>query len=212
MAPMNRLSAIVLLAGASTRMAGGSKLARLYWGKPLAAHALDTLAGLDLRQRIAVVGGPYQTQTMDLLARYPDFVVVHNPDAASGMGSSIAAGARALAPCAGLFVCLGDMPNVRAEDFRALAIELADPQTICRHHFGDRPGHPVLFGNNHIPPLKALTGPSGAATLIAAAAASTVSIRSSHRGVIEDFDTLEDFSCNRDADLGLECIGSGDRR
>lgn len=198
MAPMNRLSAIVLLAGASTRMEGGSKLTRPYRGKPLAAHVLDILAGLDLRQRIAVVGGPYQTQTMDLLARYPNFVVVHNPDAASGMGSSIAAGARALVPGAGVFVCLGDMPNVRAEDFRALATELTDPQTIFRQHFGDRLGHPVLFGSNHIPSLKALTGTAGAATVIDAAADSTVSIRSSHRGVTEDFDTLEDFSRDHD--------------
>ena len=85
------IAAVVLAAGLSTRF-GGDKLLYPYAGKPLAAHIADTLAGMPLDWRIAIV--PPAPSPREALFRERGFELVANPDPQQGMGASLALGAQ----------------------------------------------------------------------------------------------------------------------
>lgn len=80
------------------------------------------------------------------------FRAAHNANYADGLGGSIAAGARALKGADGLFVALGDMPDVRADDYRLIATRFARRAIVVPTHKGMR-GHPVLFCSSYFADL-----------------------------------------------------------
>src|SRR5262245_33179721 len=110
MSEFANLAAILLAAGFSRRMGGENKLLKPLGGRPLVAHAIDTVSKLGLGQMVVVLG-----QSAEALAPLlpGDATAVRNPRSAEGMGTSLATGAAALdAAMAGVFVVLGDMPLV----------------------------------------------------------------------------------------------------
>ncbi len=117
---MEAHGALILAAGLSRRLPGENKLLKPYRGQPLLAYALASTAALGLADAVVVTG--CDAPRVAALAERTGLRAVHNPDAAAGMGASIAAGVRALRPgLAGIFIALGDMPHVTAADYRALA-------------------------------------------------------------------------------------------
>jgi CTP:molybdopterin cytidylyltransferase MocA len=101
----------VLLAAGMGRRFGGPKALADSGDGPWVLRALDTLAALE--PRIVVVGAEAE-RVRELL---PDGVLaVHNPDFASGMGSSLTAGLRALDAEAvdAAVIMLVDLPDVPA--------------------------------------------------------------------------------------------------
>ncbi len=98
--------------------------------------------------------------------------LVHNPDHAGGLSTSIAAGLEGLdehpgAPVAALFV-LADMPDITADILNRL-IDAFDPaagKTIVVPTANGRRGNPVLWGRTHFEALRNLKGDGGARHLI----------------------------------------------
>jgi molybdenum cofactor cytidylyltransferase len=184
---------IVLAAGASTRFGADNKLTQPYRGRPLAGHILDLVSQLDCARRILVTGGPYRREMQALLQTQRGWCEAYNPDAETGMGGSIAAGAALLSGSAGVFIVPADMPNLVAGDFIALAEAFVDEMSICRPVFEGQPGHPVLFGAAHHGALRQLKGTRGAARLLSSGQASLTTVRSSNAGVVRDFDMRSAF-------------------
>ena len=184
---------IVLAAGASSRFPNGNKLVHPYQGRPLISHLFETIAELDLRQRIVVTGAPYRSEIRTVLAGYPGWQECFNSHASSGMGSSIAVGAALLDGSRGVFICPGDMPAIGAGDFLAVARLFTGPQSICRPTFGGRPGHPVLIGHAHYERLRRLEESQGAASLINDVPHCLSTYASTHAGVALDCDLPEHF-------------------
>ena len=119
-----RFGAIVLAAGLSRRMGGPNKLLQPYRGQPLLAHALESAAKAGLASRVVVTGR--DPAEIEALAALYGFRCVHNARFSEGLGASIAAGASAAdASLAGVFIALGDMPEVLADDYRLLASRFA---------------------------------------------------------------------------------------
>lgn len=186
-----RLAAIVLAAGASTRF-GGVKLAARLHGRPLLAHAL---AAIPPMRRIVVLGH-HAGIVAPLL---PDGAeIVHNPDPAAGMGSSIACGARHLGAEDAVFVVLGDMPHLAPADYHALAAAWRGAGDICVPVHGGRRGHPVLFGAAHFSQLALLAGDRGARRIFAAPQARISEVASS-AGALRDYDTPNDLDTAQNA-------------
>lgn len=132
--------AVVLAAGAGTRMGGGKMLRRLR-GRPLVQWALSA----------ALEGG-----ADGVYAVYADHAVraalgagatpVFNPDAERGQATSVAAGLRALpAAAAAAIVLLGDQPLVGADTVRTLLRAWRSP--------GAAPAVAAGYGAGWLPPV-----------------------------------------------------------
>ncbi|WP_158541583.1 nucleotidyltransferase family protein [Pelagibacterium lacus] len=188
MIALEQCATLVLAAGASRRFGADNKLLAEIEGRPMVEHILMRIAALPFAQRLAVVDdleGPVAG-----IARRHGITPVLSPDAATGMGASLAAGAKALgSESAAVFVLLGDMPFVPAAIFAALAARLEDPVSIARPRTPQGPGHPVLFARRHFSALAGLEGDSGAGAVIAAHRDHLDWVDTTETGCIADFDT-----------------------
>jgi molybdenum cofactor cytidylyltransferase len=188
-----RLEAIVLAAGAGTRF-GGGKLLALHRGRPLLDHALDTALTAQV-VRVTVVVRPGDEAVADLVAARPEarLRMLIAPDAAEGLGASLRTGVAALDPeTDGVFVFLGDMPEVPHDLAAALAARLADGAEVAAPVHAGRRGHPVLFARACFPALAALSGDRGAQGLMAERKA--VLVETDTAGVLFDVDRREDLA------------------
>ncbi|MFO0515505.1 MAG: NTP transferase domain-containing protein, partial [Betaproteobacteria bacterium] len=104
--------AILLAAGAGSRFGGGKLLHPLEDGAAIAAHAARNLleAGLEV---LAVVR-PGDFPLAELLES-EGCSVTKCPDAAQGMGVSLAHGVRMSSDAGGWVVALADMPRIRPD-------------------------------------------------------------------------------------------------
>lgn len=187
-----RIAAIVLAAGRSTRMGDANKLTLPLGGKPLVCHVVDTLLASDVGAVHVVTGHEAQAVEQALADRPVSFV--HNPDFATGMASSIAAGIRAVADADAALLCLADMPDLSVSTVAALLRAWDAADVIALPVRGGRRGHPVLFGAAHFEALRRLRGDRGARDLLACAAPHIVEVQTADPGVHFDVDTPDDLT------------------
>jgi len=140
----DRVSAILLAAGASRRMGTCKQLLKLE-GKTVIARCLETLlhGGID---EVVVVVAASGDEVMSAAASYP-VRVVRNSEPEGDMATSICTGRGALSPSAtGVVIALCDYPLVRAETISRLAEEhrRRPDSIIVPCHDGHR-GHPPLL-------------------------------------------------------------------
>lgn len=156
--------AAVLAAGQSSRF-GATKQAAKIDGTPLIVRAIKTAAEVCDNRVITVLGHDWQI-LLRLLPSYPGFVVV-NEDYAQGLGTSIAAAARACQPHAdALLLLLADQPLVTAEHLEALIDTWSGADNeIVASSFAGTEGPPVLFAADSLQALLAQTGDRGARAL-----------------------------------------------
>jgi len=191
----SRFGLIMLAAGLSRRMGGPNKLLQSYQGKPLLAHALGAAEQIEFRDRMAVTGRD-SAETEALAASF-GFQSTFNPRFTEGLGTSIAAGARALSPdIDGVFIALGDMPGIERETYCALAAKFTQGSIVLPLHLGTR-GHPVLFCASYVPELLALSGDEGARSLLSRHALRVAEVEIANPGAVRDVDTREDFDCGQ---------------
>jgi molybdenum cofactor cytidylyltransferase len=194
-----RVSAILLAAGASSRMAGRDKLLEPAKGEPVLRRAVRALLDSEADEVIVVLR-PQDEARRAALDELPARVV-ENLAAAEGMAASIRAGLAAAAPEAdAVLVALADMPEVRAEHADAL-IAAFDPdngKAICRATDSEgRPGHPVLFGRRFFESLGRLEGDEGAREILRANADFVAPVQTPGRAARLDLDTPEAWSAWR---------------
>jgi nicotine blue oxidoreductase len=136
-----KVAGLVLAAGAGTRLGAPKALLRV-GSQTLAERAVGVLRDGGCDPVVIVVGA----QPLALEGAR----VVDNPDWATGMGSSLRTGLDALLvePVEAVVVTLVDMPGVTAEAVRRVVAE-ASPGALVMAGYGDRRGHPVLFGREH---------------------------------------------------------------
>ena len=189
-----RLAAIVLAAGRSSRMGGPNKLALTLGGKALVLHGVDAALEAGLSP-VVVVTGHGADQVRQALAGRP-VEVVHNPQFARGLSSSLRTGIEALDQGVdGAFVLLGDMPRVSGEHLRRLAAGFApaESRAIVIPTAGGRWGNPILWARQFFPAMAELAGDRGARLLAVANPAWIVEIQMPDDGVLLDLDTQAEF-------------------
>lgn len=159
----DRVAAIVLAAGASTRM-GRPKQLITHFGEPLVARASEAVveAGAD---PVVVVVGAHAEQVRPALDEVRGISVVVNTQWETGIASSLVAGLHAIADEAwdGVLVTLADQPFVSAETLRRLLRAFHSGARLVASDYDGAPGVPAVFGAEYVPELLRLTGDSGAA-------------------------------------------------
>ncbi|WP_344875531.1 nucleotidyltransferase family protein [Allokutzneria multivorans] len=144
---MNQAAGIVLAAGAGVRYGGPKALVELR-GELLVERAARTLREAGADPVVVVVGA--RADEVRARAALSGALVVHNPDWATGMGSSLRAGLMGLISCraAAVLVLPVDMPGVTPAAVRRVA-SLASPGVLAAASYSGQRGHPVLLGRAH---------------------------------------------------------------
>ncbi len=176
-----RVAALVLAAGRSTRMGGPNKLIAEISRRPL------------VRIPVIVVTGHQRDQVEAALEALP-VRLVHNPDFAQGLGTSLKAGIAAVpADADGVVVCLGDMPQVDAGLIDRL-IAAFDPERaalVVVPTFEGKRGNPVLWSRRFFPDLMTIEGDVGARHLIGRYPEAVVEVPVDGKATLVDIDTPE---------------------
>ena len=161
----DRLYAIVLAAGASTRFGSPKQLVRIA-GRPL-LHAVVTRAAEVTGNALIVVLGAGAGELAPLLKHSPGSVIV-NRHWREGLASSIRAGVTRLpAACSAVLLLLADQAAVSADDLRRLAGSWRkQPQHIAAALYGGFCGAPAIFPRSSFRALSELRGDSGARALL----------------------------------------------
>lgn len=165
---------IILAAGRGERFAasGGTvhKLQAMLSGKRVIDHVLDAVKASGL-----------------------SWHVVQPDPTRPGMGDSIAAGVKATADAPGWLILPADLPLIRSDTLRTIA--LAPPSAVTVPRYMGQRGHPVRFSAACAEQLLNLKGNQGAASILLAQAAiySVAFLDVDDAGVVTDIDTLEDL-------------------
>jgi molybdenum cofactor cytidylyltransferase len=159
-------AALVLAAGASTRLGRPKQLVRM-GGETLLDRAVRVAGEAGLEPVVVVLGASAQgiTQECDLRRAW---VVVH-AGWAEGMGSSTRAGmelVQGFPEVDGAVVMTCDMPGVTAEHLRELA---GDPEEVMASGYAGRRGVPAYFPRVAFSELLDLRGDAGAREMLRAA-------------------------------------------
>ncbi|MES0810216.1 molybdopterin-binding/glycosyltransferase family 2 protein [Roseibium sp. SCPC15] len=163
-----RIGAIVLGAGKSSRMGGPNKLLAQLDGKALIRHAAEAALGAGLTQSVLVTG--HLAEEVGEAVSDLDVSIAHNPDFADGMAGSIRTGMNALVPdLDAVIVLLGDMPRIDSGILRKLvdAYRESDSNLIVTATAEGKRGNPVLWDRRFFDDLKSLSGDIGARHIIA---------------------------------------------
>ncbi len=187
-----RIAAVVLAAGRSTRMGGPNKLLAEIAGRPLLRIVVEEALASHAKPVIVVVGHE-RADVEKALAGLP-VQLIHNPDFAQGLGTSLKAGIAAVpAEADGAIVCLGDMPQVDASLIDRL-IAAFDPDRgalIVMPTVEGRRGNPVLWSRRFFPDLMAIEGDVGARHFIGRYSEAVVEVPFEGRAALVDIDTPE---------------------
>jgi molybdenum cofactor cytidylyltransferase len=188
----HHIAALVLAAGRSTRMGGTNKLVAEIGGKPLVRIAAEQ-ALASRAQPVIVVTGHERERVEQALAGLP-VRIVHNPNFADGLGTSLKAGIAAVpAEADGVVVCLGDMPQVDAALINRLIAAFNPEQgaLAVMPTFNGKRGNPVLWSRRFFPELMAIEGDVGARHLITQYGEAVVEVPLEGKAAHVDVDTPE---------------------
>lgn len=193
-----QFAAIVLAAGRSVRIGGGNKLLTHIDGIAMITRVVRNLSAFFASPIIVVTGYNRRQITQALTGEAVRYV--HNPDYATGLGSSLRCGLAALPDDVdAVLVCLGDMPQVNATHIARLvaAFDPAKGHEICVPFFRGRRGNPVLWAIRFVPEMMQLSGDVGARTLLEKHAIAVYPVQMNDAGVLVDIDTPEDLAALR---------------
>lgn len=164
-----RVAGLVLAAGPSSRMEGGSKLLLPYGQGTVVGAVVGSARAAGLDPVLVVVG--HRADEVRRALAGSGARAVENPDYRDGMAGSLAAGIRALEREPGVVaaaVLLADEPGIRPEAVRAAVEAWRETEpTALRTVYRDRPGHPVVFARAAFRKLRILRGDRGPAELLA---------------------------------------------
>jgi molybdenum cofactor cytidylyltransferase len=192
------VAGLLLAAGQSRRMLGPNKLLADLGGKPLVRRVAEELLASKANPVIVVTG--HQSEAVEAALAGLPLAVVHNPDFAEGLSTSLRTGVGALPESAdAVIVCLGDMPAVRAKLLDRI-IEAFAPEggdLIVVPTLNGKRGNPVLWARRFFHDLQTLQGDVGARHLIGTYADAVAELAVSDPQIFADVDTPEALATAR---------------
>ena len=188
------LPALILAAGASSRMGRTKALLPLPGGQTFLSRLDSTLRAAGIDEIVAVIAHDADAieaaaSTARLRLRF-----VRNPDPSRGQLSSLLAGLDALSD-GPILVTPVDLPLVTpatvrlvVDAWRATRAAIVRPQRNGRH------GHPVIFASAILQELRGTDLADGARPVIQAHRSEIVNVPVDDEGAFEDIDTPEDYA------------------
>ncbi len=163
-----RIEAIVLAAGQSTRMGAMNKLLLDVDGAPMVRKVVEAVRGGGV-DGVTVVTG-FERECVETALAGLDARFVFNENYSEGMGSSLAAGALSIdgRDVLGVLICLADLPRLNAKVIDQVVARFRDldGQRIVAPAFEGRMGHPVVFPVRYLSFLASISGDRGAKQLM----------------------------------------------
>jgi molybdenum cofactor cytidylyltransferase len=190
------IAAIVLAAGASTRMGRQKLTLPMADGRPLVRVAVEQVLAAGVDDTVVVLGGDAEAVAL-ALAPLPVRTVV-NPRYAEGQSTSLRAGLDALRPGTdAALVALGDQPLPDPDVIRRLVAAFrVSGRPIAAPVYRDGRGNPVLFAAALFGELRAVTGDRGGREVIARDPARVAEV-AVDTPMPADIDTPEDYEAVR---------------
>lgn len=157
--------ALILAAGASSRMRGRDKLLEPVGGIPALRSCAERALASNADAVVAVVGRGQDARRRALAGL--DVAIVESAESAKGISRSIRSGlAAAPRETAALMILLPDMPETESDDMNAVIAEGGTADVVRATTADGRPGHPVLISRVLFPRLARLEGDQGARSAI----------------------------------------------
>ena len=188
----DKVTAVVLAAGAATRFGGGKLLAQIE-GRSVLQHVLDALAAAGLVDVVVVLGDDFEAIEASIAWRGERRV--HNPDPGRGLSSSLRTGIEAVGEDArAALVALGDQPFVPLAAIRAILDAPSDPSrpVVVPVYPDDRGRNPVLLRCEAFPLVDEAVGDRGLGPVLAAHPDLVMEIAMT--GSNPDLDTSDDLA------------------
>ncbi|HTT54052.1 MAG TPA: nucleotidyltransferase family protein [Streptosporangiaceae bacterium] len=178
---------MLLAAGAGSRLGRPKALVEL-GGSRLVDRGIALLAAGGAGPVVVVTGAAPVTP--------PGVITVHNPDWASGMGSSLATGLRAVPDgCPAAVVALVDQPLIGPGAVARLIAAHAAGAAVAVASYQGRPRNPVLLAREHWTEVIALaTGDVGARPFLRAHPDLVTLVECADTGQPDDLDTVDDLA------------------
>jgi len=144
--PRLAVGAVLLAAGAGSRLGHRPKALLELGGVPLVRRALIALSGAGVDEVVVVTG--HHAMLVEPLVREFPVTLAHNPRPEDGQASSVLTGLAALsARLDAVIVALADQPLVNADDITTLvrAFKQREGAAMVVPRIDGQPGNPVIF-------------------------------------------------------------------
>ncbi|WP_372947091.1 NTP transferase domain-containing protein [Mariniphaga sp.] len=189
---MDNIWAIILAAGASTRMKT-QKLLLPWNGKTIIETVVENASKLVQSNVVVVLGSHREAISKQIKKPYLRYTVNHNFQ--DGMLSSVICGFRALPENAdAAFICLGDQPHISPGIFRQVAEAWkTSNKGIVIPTFDGKRGHPVLIETKYKNEIEKLEPEKGLRVLSQKFAEDVHEVECGFAEILRDIDTPEDY-------------------
>lgn len=192
------LTAVILAAGASTRMGSPKALLKAPDGRPFAARIVRSLLSAGLERTVVVTGAAHDAIVASIDRDGPPVrpVFARNPDPTRGQLSSLWIGMDAAIDerTDALLVTLVDVPMVEVSTIEAVIQTWRDTRApIVRPAIGERHGHPVIFDRVLFAELRGAPIEAGAKTVVRRYERQLVNVPVDDEGCLVDVDTRQDY-------------------
>jgi molybdenum cofactor cytidylyltransferase len=187
--------ALLSAAGMSTRL-GRNKLLLSFKGKPLIAHAVDTLLGSAVDEIIVILG--YEADQVRAAVGKRRVRFVENPDYSEGLRSSVRAGFAAIPPhTSAIMIYLADQPLLEPAEvdflIRAFAEACKTGKSIVVPFFRGQRGNPVIVNSSYQASILAIAGDIGCRRVIKQNPDQVLMVEMETDHVVRDIDTIEEY-------------------
>ena len=190
-----RIAAVLLAAGMSSRFGEDDKLMADLRGKPVAAHTLETIASMAFAELVAVVRPITVAPVLHRKLDRRGYSIIVNDQPEEGISGSIVRAVHYLMPnnrIRGILICLADMPNVPQTHYNRICLAAEDIRSVAASTDSFSASPPAFIGRKHFPELLALKGDQGARALLSHG----LQIETNN-DVLHDIDTPEDLRGGR---------------
>jgi len=187
------ISAILLAAGLSKRMAGENKLTKKIKGIPLIKHSVKNILVSSIDELIVVLG--YQKEVIKkIIDKNEKVKFVFNENFENGMASSIKTGLNHLSEkTEAFFICLGDMPMVNHDIYNQM-IKLKNNKEIIVPTYKGQQGNPVLFSNSMKEKIITIQDDMGAKKILELNKNKILYLETNNINVTKNFNTQNNFN------------------
>ena len=186
------ITAIVLAAGQSTRMGSKNKMFLPFMDSTVLSQVIAELIISNVDEIIVVMDNDTHANEIEVVSQVKLCI---NPNALSGLTSSIQTGVENAHPDSDLLICLGDMPLINSKEYNLLINKSINQnkKVIIRPYFNQKFGNPILFSRDYRREILELKFQHGCKPIVLANKENVLTVEMPSQSILLDIDTEEEY-------------------